>query len=165
MTRWRARPSAACAATCSSSTRESSAACATAPTSPTRTVARIANTDDAWRGEKDAGECPDIAAFCKSVTLEEVHKHDHVLTPGHYVEPFEEKMQRLTATLREQQAEAAKLDGAIVVNLKVLEVWRMISISTWCAALRRRDAFNGISMRWSDFWSGGFPEPRSCALS
>lgn len=69
-------------------------------------VARIANTNDAWRSEKDTGEYPDIAAFCKSMTLEEVRKHDHVLTPGHYVEPFEEKMQRLTATLREQQAEA-----------------------------------------------------------
>ena len=35
-------------------------------------------------------------------------------------EPFEEKMQRLTATLREQQAEAAKLDAAIAANLKEL---------------------------------------------
>ena len=52
-----------------------------------------------------------------------------MLTPGRYVgaeaqeddgEPFEEKMQRLTATLREQQAEAAKLDAAIAANLKEL---------------------------------------------
>ena len=35
-------------------------------------------------------------------------------------EPFEEKMKRLTATLREQQAEAAKLDVAIATNLKEL---------------------------------------------
>ena len=35
-------------------------------------------------------------------------------------EPFEEKMRRFTATLREQQAEAAKLDAAIVANLKDL---------------------------------------------
>lgn len=35
-------------------------------------------------------------------------------------EPFEEKMKRLTATLREQQAEAAKLDAAIAANLKEL---------------------------------------------
>jgi len=49
--------------------------------------------------------------------------------PGRYVgaeaqeddgEPFEEKMKRLTATLREQQAEAAKLDVAIAANLKEL---------------------------------------------
>jgi type I restriction enzyme M protein len=35
-------------------------------------------------------------------------------------EPFEEKMRRLTPTLREQQAEAAKLDSAITANLKEL---------------------------------------------
>jgi len=52
-----------------------------------------------------------------------------VLTPGRYVgaeaqeadgEPFEEKMRRLATTLREQQAEAAKLDAAIAANLKGL---------------------------------------------
>jgi type I restriction enzyme M protein len=52
-----------------------------------------------------------------------------VLTPGRYIgaetqeddgEPFEEKMKRLTATLREQQAEAATLDAAIAANLKEL---------------------------------------------
>lgn len=35
-------------------------------------------------------------------------------------ELFEEKIGRLTATLREQQAEAAKLDAAIAANLKEL---------------------------------------------
>jgi type I restriction enzyme M protein len=35
-------------------------------------------------------------------------------------EPFEEKMRRLTATLREQQAEGARLDAAIAVNLEEL---------------------------------------------
>jgi type I restriction enzyme M protein len=92
-------------------------------------IARIAATYHAWRGEKDAGEYVDIAGFCKSAPLEEVRKHGHVLTPGRYVgaeaaeddgEPFEEKMQRLTATLREQQAEATKLDAAITANLKEL---------------------------------------------
>jgi type I restriction enzyme M protein len=71
----------------------------------------------------------DIPGFCKSAPPDEVRKHGHVLTPGRYVgaeaqvddgEPFEEKMQRLTAPLREQQAEAAKLDAAIAVNLKEL---------------------------------------------
>jgi len=71
----------------------------------------------------------DIPGFCKSATLEEVRKHGHVLTPGRYVgaeaqeedeEPFEDKMKRLTAQLREQQTEAAKLDAAIADNLKAL---------------------------------------------
>jgi len=91
-------------------------------------IARIADTYHAWRGEQDA-EYADIPGFCKSASLDEVRKHGHVLTPGRYVgaeaaeddgEPFEEKMQRLTATLREQQGEAAKLDAAIAANLKEL---------------------------------------------
>ena len=92
-------------------------------------IARISNTYHAWRGEKTAGDYADIAGFCKSAPLDEVRKHGHVLTPGRYVgaeavvddgEPFEEKMKRLTATLREQQTEAAKLDVAIAANLKEL---------------------------------------------
>jgi type I restriction enzyme M protein len=52
-----------------------------------------------------------------------------VLTPGRYVgtevkeddgEPFEEKMTRLVAQLREGQAETAKLDDAIASNLREL---------------------------------------------
>ncbi len=35
-------------------------------------------------------------------------------------EPFEEKMLRLMATLRQQQAEAMKLDAAITANLREL---------------------------------------------
>ena len=71
----------------------------------------------------------DIPGFCKSATLEDIRKHGHVLTPGRYVgaeaagddgEPFDEKMKRLTATLREQQAEAAKLDAAIAESLRDL---------------------------------------------
>lgn len=92
-------------------------------------VARIAGIYHAWRGEKDAGEYTDVPGFCKSAALEEVRTHGHVLTPGRYVgaeaqeedgEPFEEKMKWLVAQLREQQAEAARLDAAIDANLKEL---------------------------------------------
>ena len=91
--------------------------------------ARIAGTYHAWRGDNDAGEYADVAGFCKATKLDDIRKHGHVLTPGRYVgaeaaeddgEPFEEKMQRLAATLREQQHEAAKLDAAIAANLKEL---------------------------------------------
>jgi len=71
----------------------------------------------------------DVPGFCKAAKLDDIRKHGHVLTPGRYVgaeaieddgEPFAKKMQRLAAQLREQQAEAAKLDKAIVRNLKDL---------------------------------------------
>jgi type I restriction enzyme M protein len=92
-------------------------------------IARIAGTYHAWRGDKGAGAYQDVPGFSKSAAVDEIRKHGHVLTPGRYVgaealeddgEPFEEKMKRLTATLREQQGEAAKLDAAIAANLKEL---------------------------------------------
>ncbi len=95
-------------------------------------IARIANTYNAWRGEADAGEYQDIPGFCKSATLEDIRKHGYVLTPGRYAgaeakndddEPFEEKMQRLVAQWRAQQAEAARLDAAIAANLKEVGYW------------------------------------------
>ncbi len=92
-------------------------------------IARIARTYHAWRGEKDAGKYADVPGFSKSATLEEIKQHGYVLTPGRYVgaeeaeddgEPFEQKMKRLTAKLREQFQESAKLEKAIAANLKGL---------------------------------------------
>ena len=96
-------------------------------------IARIADTYHAWRGEKEAGEYKDVPGFCKSATLEDIRKHGYVLTPGRYVgaeaaeddgEPFEEKMKRLVAQLREQQTEALRLDAAIARNLQELGFWK-----------------------------------------
>ena len=92
-------------------------------------IARIADAYHAWRGEDSAGEYANVPGFCKSAALEELRKHGHALTPGRYVgaqaqendgEPFEEKMKRLVAQLREQQAEGARLDAAIDASLKDL---------------------------------------------
>lgn len=92
-------------------------------------IKKIADTYHAWRGEKDAGEYADVPGFCKSATLDDIRKHDYVLTPGRYVgaaaqeddgEPFAEKMARLAALWRQQRAEAARLDAAIEANLKEL---------------------------------------------
>ncbi len=92
-------------------------------------IAKIARTYHAWRGEKDAGKYKDFPGFCRAATTKDIAAHGYVLTPGRYVsaeeveddgEPFEEKMKRLTATLREQTAEAHKLDAAIKTNLKEL---------------------------------------------
>lgn len=71
----------------------------------------------------------DIAGFCKSTKLEDMQKHDYVLTPGRYVgapeqeedtEPFPEKMSRLTKQLKEQFKESNRLEKEIKVNLKGL---------------------------------------------
>jgi len=92
-------------------------------------VARIAGTYHAWRGDQGAVEYADVPGFCRAAPIDEIRKHGHVLTPGRYVgaaaveedaEPFDEKLRRLTATLREQQAEAARLDDTIRRNLKTL---------------------------------------------
>jgi type I restriction enzyme M protein len=91
-------------------------------------IARVAATYHAWRGEA-VSQYADQPGFCKSAELAEIRKHGHALTPGRYVgaqaaaddpQPFGEKMEQLSATLREQQTEAAALDVAISTNLKEL---------------------------------------------
>jgi type I restriction enzyme M protein len=90
-------------------------------------IAKIADTYHAWRGDKGGKtKYEDGAGFCKSATLDDIRHHGHILTPGRYVgaaeveddgEPFEEKMARLTAELREQTRQSAKLDKLIRANL------------------------------------------------
>lgn len=92
-------------------------------------IARIAATYHAWRGESEAGTYADVPGFCKSATLEEIKSHGYGLTPGRYVgaeeaedddEPFEEKMQQLTAKLEEQFKESSRLEKAIRESLQGL---------------------------------------------
>jgi type I restriction enzyme M protein len=91
-------------------------------------IQTIAKTYHAWRGDQGVKQkYADVPGFCKSATLDDIRHHGHILTPGRYVgaaeveddgEPFEEKMQRLTAELREQTKESARLDKLIWANLK-----------------------------------------------
>ncbi len=76
-----------------------------------------------------AGAYANVPGFCRSAPLAEVRQHGHMLTPGRYVgalpqeddgEPFEDRMKRLAAQLREQQAEGARLAAAITKNLQAL---------------------------------------------
>jgi len=90
-------------------------------------ITHIAQTYHNWRtGE---GEYQNVPGFSKSATLDEIREHGYVLTPGRYVgavaqdedvEPFAEKMTRLTATLKEQFAESARLETIILTSLKDL---------------------------------------------
>jgi type I restriction enzyme M protein len=97
---------------------------------PDEEIERIAAVFHAWRVEQFA-ELPykDEPGFCKSATLAEIAAHDYVLTPGRYVgaadveddgEPFEEKMERLVATLEEQLNSSAQLETTIRKNLRRL---------------------------------------------
>jgi len=92
-------------------------------------IAGVARTYHAWRGEKKDGVYEDKAGYCKSATIEDIKKNDHVLTPGRYVGaaeleddgiPFETKMSELSKTLYSQMEKAETLDKAIRQNLKVL---------------------------------------------
>jgi type I restriction enzyme M protein len=90
-------------------------------------IDRIAATVHAWRANGEVQQSyADVPGYCYSAKLEEIEKNGFVLTPGRYVgaaeqeedgEPFEQKMQRLTAMLKQQQVEGAKLDAVIARNL------------------------------------------------
>ena len=89
-------------------------------------IKKIADTFHAWQ----MGEgYEDVPGFCYSASLDDIRKHEHVLTPGRYVgaeeqeddgEVFADKMSRLTTQLAEQFAESAKLEGEIKKNLAEL---------------------------------------------
>jgi type I restriction enzyme M protein len=86
-------------------------------------IKKVADTFHAWQ----LGEgYENVTGFCYSATLDDIRKHEHVLTPGRYVgaeeqeddgEVFADKMAWLTAQLAEQFAESAKLEGDIKRNL------------------------------------------------
>jgi len=105
-------------------------------------ISKIADTYHAWRGDNVGADLrvspdaqantqvrayEDIPGFCKSATTDDIRGHNYILTPGRYVgaaeveddgEPFEEKMAKLTAALREQTEQAKKLDQLIWANLE-----------------------------------------------
>ncbi len=94
----------------------------------TEDIRKISDTFHSWqRGEEHFGTAyEDVPGFCKAATLEEIKKHDFVLTPGRYVgapeleddgEPFAEKMARLTTQLKAQFEESDRLAAEIKRNL------------------------------------------------
>ena len=97
-------------------------------------IKKISDTYHAWRGEPINGkeiEYKDFPGFCKSATLEEIRKQNHILTPGRYVgyeepeedpEEYRQKINRLKKELAEQMKEAKKLDEEIIKNLKRIGV-------------------------------------------
>ena len=90
-------------------------------------IGNIAATYHSWRGGKDTGPYADEPGFCKSITLEEIRQHSHILTPGRYVGAaateddgvqFEERFEELRETLAKQFAEAEELSAIIQRKLR-----------------------------------------------
>jgi type I restriction enzyme M protein len=98
-------------------------------------TAKITDTYHAWRGTKSARDAgftyEDIPGFCYSADLEEIRKHDHILTPGRYVgaaevddgddEPIAEKIDRLTKKLFTHFDESARLEQVVRAHLERLD--------------------------------------------
>jgi len=82
-------------------------------------IATIEGVYHAWREGK---AYKDIPGFCKEANLEEIRRHNHVLTPGRYVGvadigdddvPFPERFAAMKAKLEEQFIESEKLTAII----------------------------------------------------
>jgi len=93
-------------------------------------ITTISTTYHNWRNSKDY---EDIKWFCKSAWIEELTKHDFVLTPGRYVgvetveeddETYEEKMKLLTSQLSQHMQKSRELDEVIKENMA--KVWFVI---------------------------------------
>ena len=92
-------------------------------------ILKIAETYHNWRKKDDNYE--DVKGFCRSASLDEITKHNFVLTPGRYVGikdeeddgiPFEEKMADLTKRLSQQIKEEKRLNEEITKQLKNIGV-------------------------------------------
>ena len=99
---------------------------------PISSLAKIAGSYHARRGDPltpsplaGEGGGEGCTGFCRSAKLEDIRKHDHVLTPGRYVgaeaadddEPFDEKMKRLSAELTKQLAKGQSSTRQYALNL------------------------------------------------
>lgn len=90
-------------------------------------IAKISDTYHNWRGKEYQEKYKDVPGFCKSANIQEIRKNNYILTPGRYIDfaaaeedeqAFDEKMQQLTATLKEQMQKAQTIDETIKANLK-----------------------------------------------
>jgi type I restriction enzyme M protein len=88
-------------------------------------IEKISKTVSAWRGEN--GKYEDVKEYCCSVSLNEITKHGHVLTPGRFVgteevenndEEFAVKMEELIEKLDKQMKKGEELEGLIKQKLK-----------------------------------------------
>lgn len=90
------------------------------------TQADIQHIADAFHAWQQGVGYEDVKGFCRSISLDEVRKNEHVLTPARYVgaedqhddgEFFADKMAVLAVQLKKQFDESAKLEDEIKKNL------------------------------------------------
>ena len=90
----------------------------------TEDIAQIAGTYHAWRNHEGGYE--DVVGFAKSANIEQIAKHDFVLTPGRYVgtpesglddELIDEKIKRLRTELFDEFERGRRLELAIRESL------------------------------------------------
>lgn len=87
-------------------------------------IARITSTYHEWR--KKGGEYEDLKGFCKSASMDEVKKHNFIMTPSRYVGIpdekqddvlFEERMRELTSILKAEMEAEQRLNLEIKKQL------------------------------------------------
>ena len=93
-------------------------------------IQTIANTYHKWRSTQwGGGDYEDMPGFCRSVLLEEIEEHNHVLAPSRYVGtqardgddvPFEEQFSDLKQALAEQFSESEELNELIQSKLELI---------------------------------------------
>jgi len=85
-------------------------------------ISKIAGVYHAWRSLHPEAPYEDVPGFVKSANLEEIAKHDFVLTPGRYVgaadaevddEPINEKIARLQKELFAEFEEGRRLEEVV----------------------------------------------------
>lgn len=89
-----------------------------------------------WMNQVEADDLPELHSFvrglCYSATLDEIRRHDHVLTPGRYVgapevqneddEPIADRIARLTKELYACFEESARLEKVVREQLEKINV-------------------------------------------
>jgi len=92
-------------------------------------IGKIAEKVQAYHRESGPEEYTDQKGFCKVANLEDIIDNRYIITPGRYVgvkdrdgddEPFEVKMERLSADLRENLQRSNELQEKIEEDLEVL---------------------------------------------
>ena len=90
-------------------------------------IEKIADTVRSYRGEDQVKEYEDEKGFCKVAEKDEIANNRYIVTPGRYVgvktdngsdEPFEQKMERLSAELREDFQRSSELQRKIEKSLQ-----------------------------------------------